>query len=185
LACGQSVSCRAIKSGTITKYLLSVAKFVMRGSPRDPRKRNQLGKGLAPEIQDIIDEVKRWEDVPDRREPFTIEMRRFLVQLLESQPLVYGPDSDLAALCDFCGMGLYDGFRLSEWAQPNSHSELDNPQLNRRGDAMAFCLRDVQFLTPGKVRIPIADVTEMDTKDPTVGRDFLTYYTQKNGEDGE
>jgi hypothetical protein len=64
-------------------------------------------------------------------------------------------------------------------------SELDNPQLNRRGNAMAFCLRDVQFLTPGKVRIPIADVTEMDTKDPTVGRDFLTYRTQKNGEDGE
>jgi hypothetical protein len=65
LACGQSVSCRAIKSGTIRKYLLSMAKFVMRGSPRDPRKRNQLGKGLAPEIQDVIDEVKRWEDVPD------------------------------------------------------------------------------------------------------------------------
>jgi hypothetical protein len=65
LACGQSVLCRAIKSGTITKYLLSVAKFVMRGSPRDPQKRNQLGKGLAPKIQDVIDEVKRCEDIPD------------------------------------------------------------------------------------------------------------------------
>jgi hypothetical protein len=184
-ACGQSVSCRAIKSGTITKYLLSVAKFVMRGSPRDPRKRNQLGKGLAPEIQEVIDKVKRWEDVPNQREPFTIKMRHFLVQLLESQPHVYGPNSDLATLCDFCGMGLCDSFRLSEWAQPNSRSELDNPQLNRRGDAMAFCLRDVQFLTPGKVRIPTADVTKMDTKDPAVGRDFITCRTQKNGEDGE
>jgi hypothetical protein len=50
---------------------------------------------------------------------------------------------------------------------------------------MAFCLRAVQFLTPGKARIPMADVTEMDAKDPTVGRDFLTCRTQKNGEDGE
>jgi hypothetical protein len=185
LACGQSVSCRAIKSGTMVKHLLDIAKLVMRASPRDPRKRNQLAKGLAPEIQDILDEVKRWEDIPNRREPFTIEMRQYLVQLLESHPHIHGPDSALAAICDFCGMGIYDGFRLSEWAQPTAHSELNKPQLNRRGDPMAFCLGDVRFLTPDKVRVPTEEVITMNVKDPKVGRDFVTCRTQKNGHDGE
>jgi hypothetical protein len=185
LACGQSVSCQAIKSGTITKCLLSVAKFVMRGITRDPRKWNQLGKGLATETQDVIDKVKRWEDVPDRREPFAVKMRRFLVQLLASQPHLYGPDSDLAAIRDFCGMGLCDGFGLSKWAQPNSHSELDNPQINRRGNVTAFCLRDVEFLTAGEVHVPTVHAITMDVKNPKVGRDFLTCHTQKNGDNSE
>jgi hypothetical protein len=81
-------------------------------------------------------------------------------------------------------MSLYDGPRLSEWAQPNDHAELDNPQLNRRGDPMAFCYDDLRFLTDGKVRIPTADVISMDPEDPTLGRDFIRYRTQKNGDDG-
>jgi hypothetical protein len=38
--------------------------------------------------------------------------------------------------------------------------------------------------SPERIRQAWAGVP-MDTKDPTVGRDFLTCHTQKNGEDGE
>jgi hypothetical protein len=51
LATGHSISCRAIKAATITKYLLAVAHFCARSNPRDPRKLEQTNKGLAPAIQ--------------------------------------------------------------------------------------------------------------------------------------
>lgn len=119
LATGHSVACVCIKAATIEKYLLSVAKFCARSNPRDPRKSVQLGKPLADPIASVLKEMRRWEDIPDKREPFTIEMWQYLYQLLASRPHIYGPDSDLAALVDFAGAGLYNGYRLSEWAQPN------------------------------------------------------------------
>jgi hypothetical protein len=124
--------------------------------------------------------------MPNRHKPFTIQMHLFLVQSLELQPHIHGPNSALAAICDSCSLGICSGFRLIEWAQPNAHSELDKPQLNRHGDAMAFCPRNVRFLTPvKKVRTPTKNVITMDVKDPKVGRDVVTCCTQKNGQDGK
>jgi hypothetical protein len=185
LATGNNVLCRCIKAGTIEKYLLNVAKFCSRANPRDPRKRDQTSKQLAPEIAGIINECKRWEDVPERREPFTIEMLNFFKQLYETQPHIYGPDSALAVMIDWSSAGLYDGFRLSEWAQPNGHSEINNPQINKRGDPAAFCIDDIRFLSDDKIRIPLERILLLDPNDPVVGRDFVKYRTQKNGKDGE
>jgi len=185
LATGNAVACRSIKAATIEKYLRNVAKFCTRDNPRDPRKSEQTQKPLALNIQGVIKEVQRWENVPDRREPFTIEMLRYLQYLYTSQPHIYGPDSFLAVLIDYFSMSLYDGFRLSEWAQPNDHAELDNPNINRRGDPTAFCLDDFRFLSIDKVAIPLDTVLSLDPTSTIVGRDFLTYRTQKNGKDGE
>jgi hypothetical protein len=185
LATGNSVSCRSIKAATIEKYIRSVAKFCARSNPRDPRKLEQTHKTLAPVIQGVINEVQRWENIPDRREPFTIEMLRYLQELYTSQPHIYDSDSSLAAMIDWSSTGLYDGFRLSEWAQPNGHSAINNPHLNKRGEACAFCVDDFRFLSDDKIRIPVDQVFTLDPASPSVGRTFVKYRTQKNGKNGE
>jgi hypothetical protein len=185
LATGHTVSCRAIKATTIDKYLRNVAKFCARANPRDPRKLEQTQKPLARMIQGVIDEVKRWEDIPDRREPLTIEMIYYLQELYESKPYLYSSDSALAVIIDYAGAGLYDGFRLSEWAQPNAHAEIHNPNLNYRGEPSAFCIDDVRFLSEDKISISTERILLLHHTSPIVGRDFVKYRTQKNGHDGE
>jgi hypothetical protein len=185
LATGNSVSCRAIKAATIDKYIRNVAKFCARTNPRDPRKLEQTQKLLAPTIQGVLDEARRWEEIPDRREPFTIEMLRYLIEMRDTQPHIYGPDSLMATMIDYASAGLYDGFRLSEWAQPNGHHEISNPHLNHKGEACAFCLGDIRFLSSDKIRVPIAQVLKLDPSSQIVGRDFIKYRTQKNGKHGE
>ena len=64
--------------------------------------------------------VKRWENISERREPLTIAMRRYLTELLQAQPhIYYGTDSESATMVDWASAGFYDGFRLSELAEPN------------------------------------------------------------------
>jgi hypothetical protein len=181
LATGNSVPCRSIKAATITKYLLSIAKFCARSNPRNPRKLEQTNKALAPEIQGVINEVQRWENIPGPCEPFTLEMLRYLIKLRASQPHIHDHDSPLAAMIDWASAGLYDGFRLSEWAQPNGHYALHNPHLNIRGDACAVCIADFRFLSDDKIRIPVDQVIKLDPASPSVGRIFVKYRTQKKG----
>jgi hypothetical protein len=185
LATGHAISCRAVKAKTIEKYLRNVSAFCARSNPRDPRKAEQTNKALAPAIQGVLDEVKRWENIPERREPFTIEMLRYLIELRDSLPHIHGQDSCLAAMVDWATDGLYDGFRLSEWAQPNGHHALHNPQLNFKGGIQAFCIEDVEFFTYEKVRVPTADIIHLSPSDPLVGRDMWRYRTQKNGQNNE
>ncbi len=47
LATGSTLLCKAIKSATITKYLIDVAKFLSRFSDRDPRREAQTDQRLA------------------------------------------------------------------------------------------------------------------------------------------
>jgi hypothetical protein len=185
LATGNSVSCRALKAATVEKHVRSVARFCSRGNPRDPRKLDQTQKPLAPVIQGVLDEVKRWENIPDRREPFTIEMLNYLKEEYVKNPPKYGPDSYLAVLIDYFSAGLYDGFRLSEWAQPNGHSEIRNPQLNIRGDSMAFCLGDIRFASDDKIAVHLQTILQLDPKSVVVGRSYVKCRTQKNGSNGE
>lgn len=185
LATGHSISCKALKAKSIEKYLRNISAFCARSNPRDPRKSEQTNKALAPAIQGVLDEVKRWENIPKRQEPFTIEMLRYLMEMRDSQPHIYGQDSCLSAMIDWATDGLYDGFRLSEWAQPNGHQALHNPQKNFKGGIQAFCIEDIEFFTHGKIRIPIAEIIHLDPKDPLVGRDMWRYRTQKNGQNGE
>jgi len=185
LATGNSISCRAIKAATMEKYLRSVATFCSRSNARDPRKLEQTNNKLAPVIEGVLNEVKRWENIPNRREPFTIEMLNYLIELLESQRHIHGQDSLLAAMVDWSSAGLYDGGRLSEWAQPNGYHALHNPQLNFKGEPAAFCRDDIEFFSDDKIRIPLEQVLNLDSKSPIVGRDFLCYRTQKNGHNGE
>ena len=85
LATGSNLHCRSLKSGSIRTCLRDVAKFIGRFRDVDPRYRSSADKGLAPAISRVLDEVKRRETVPNRREPFTLEMQLYIAQLLAEQ----------------------------------------------------------------------------------------------------
>lgn len=53
----------------------------------------------VPELTAIYKEIERWEQVPNRRESFTMEMLQFFKQHVESGS--YRPDSLLSVLCDW------------------------------------------------------------------------------------
>jgi hypothetical protein len=109
-----------------------------------------------------------------------------MIQQRESQPHLYGPDSELAALVDWASAGImYDGFRLSEWAQPNGHSALDNLHPNIRGDPCAYCIDDITSLSNDKIEILLEQVLQLPSSSPIVGRDFARYRTQKNNMNGQ
>jgi hypothetical protein len=74
LASGDTLFCRAIKAVTIGNYLRDVAQFLARFLDVNVRKVDATQARLAPVIQSILDEVTRWEKVPNKREPFTPAM---------------------------------------------------------------------------------------------------------------
>jgi len=100
--------------------------------------------------------VKRWESIPDRRNPYTIEIQTELDNQLASDASL-SEDGLTAALSDWFAMGLSDGHRLSEWAQHDSNKGVPtNPARNENGAVQAFCPDDVVFFAAGKKRLSFA-----------------------------
>jgi hypothetical protein len=179
LATGSNLRHKTIKASTINDYLASVAKFLGRFSDRDIRKQ-QDSFNIAPCIKSVLDEIKRWEDMPRRREPFTPEMWKHIHTAM--QPDASG-DSLIAACDDWFACGIFGGLRLSEWAQDDAHQTLDNPTLNYRSDPKAFCIDDFSFRGPGNVRITHEEA--VDAKLEAIERVIITFRMQKNGQNGE
>jgi hypothetical protein len=107
LGTGHSLSCQSLKSGTISSYLLDVANFTRLFDPkdRDPRRRSSMEQSLAPCITKVLAEFKRYETVPNRREPYTPQMQQSFGKLAVDAD----PDSALAALFNWFGVGLLAG----------------------------------------------------------------------------
>jgi hypothetical protein len=138
LATGSNLHCRSLKSGSIRTYLRDVAKFIGRYRDVDPRYRSSADKGLAPAISKVLDEVKRWETVPNRREPFTLEMQVYIAKLAEQNP----DDCCIeAAVANWTLCNMFAGCRGIEWMQTNSNNiTLHTHHKNRFGNAYAFTL---------------------------------------------
>jgi hypothetical protein len=179
LATGSNLVCRSIKSATISGYVHDVARFLYRFSNRDPRKQDPTKQENAPCIDSITKEVKRWEKMPNRREPFTIEMLDFIID--QSKNLA--PNSFLSTFRDWATCGLYAGFRLSKWAEPERNTAINNPLLNMFNDPKAFCLGDLEFQNESKKFMSLAAVLASDNS--VVHRVTLTFRTQKNGDNGQ
>jgi hypothetical protein len=177
LATGNNIFCRSLKAVAISGYLRDVARFLSRFSPLDARYRNTTDKTFAPCIKAVTDEIARGEKIPDRREPFTIEMWKHLSSLSST----YLPDGIFAAITDWAGCGLYGGFRNTEWAQDDSHAAFDNPILNIHGEPKAFGLNDIVWKTTNSIRLSLHFAL---ANEDSVGRVSLTFKAQKNGENG-
>jgi hypothetical protein len=179
LATGSNLRHRTIKASTINDYLASVAKFLGRFSDRDVRKQ-QDSFNIAPCIKSVIDEIKRWEDMPRRRKPFTPEMWKHIHSVMRPNA---SADSLIAACDDWFACGLFGGLRLSEWAQDDAHQALENPTLNYRSDPKAFCLDDLSFRGPGNIRMSHEDALVCKVTD--IERVIITFRMQKNGQNGK
>ena len=151
LASGHSLKCRTLRVATIKKYLFDAAAMISGCGDRNPRYLEPTSKTFAPSIQAIYDEMSRWECVSESiREPYTPAMQTHLDFLCSSPHKHY--DSILHTLRDFFLMGLYGGFRQSEWSQ-DSTSDPSTPDRNHHGTTQAFTIADFTFLGPGDVHL--------------------------------
>ena len=180
LATGSSLHCKSLKAGTIRSYLLDVAKFLGRYRDVDPRYRSTADTKLAPPIGKILAEVQRWESIPNRREPFTLDMHKFIA----SEAAKRQDDCCLdAAIANWTLCNLYAKCRGVEWMQTDSsNSEPQSYHRNRFGNAYAFTIRDVQCKTESNKLLSIQEAIASPNQ---VGCIRLRFEEQKNGENGE
>ena len=180
LGAGCTLWCRQIKVATIKQYINAVASFMaLFGThPRDPRKRNPTDSQLAPEITAVYTELGRWEQVPNRREPFTLDMLRHQQDCARQA----NPLSLLAAIADWSECGLFTGHRLTEWAQPQGHQTLADPHLDIFGNPRAFRLNDLTFARQGRVHMTLSAALASPDDVYSIS---VCWRTQKNGENGE
>ena len=123
---------------------------------------------------------KRWESVPNRREPFTLEMHKHIARAAAQQ----ADDCCLiSALANWTICNLYAGCRGIEWMQTNSQNQDANAyHKNRFGNAYAFTLQDVQCASASNQIMTIQEALSNPTK---VGSIRIRFEEQKNGENGE
>ena len=179
LASGSSIQCKSIKADTIRDYLLDVARFLGRANPRDPRKIDQFSRSLAEPINKVLQAVQKYEQVPNRQEPYTKEMWRHQ----QNRAAFDSPDTLHPALRDWFGLGLHLGFRQSEWAQEGCNYLHGNFERDIFGDARSFCLNDIEFFTGYMQPVPYTEALNLPPN--TITRARIRFRTQKNGQHGE
>jgi hypothetical protein len=183
LSCGNSIHCRSIKAATIEQYLLAAASFLSLFTGVDYRKDNQSDKQMGHILGPVLRDLKKFELVPNRREPYDPAMHLLSRRIPKEVP----PDGLTAALVNGFERGYCAGHRLSEWAQPGGRTDPLKPQLNHLV-AMPIRTRaqvpaDLRILTRTKrrasglaiLRYPLLDCERM----------FGIHRTQKNGQHGE
>jgi hypothetical protein len=151
LATGNTLFCRQIKSASIKNYIRDIASFVALLRQRDIRRTVATDSKFSPLITSIFDELKRWEDIPNRREPFTLEMLDATINFARESNA--HPDSLLAALTDWFECSLFAGLRLTESSQPGNNSDCQYPVQNIRMDTRGFCMNDVRFAAANHTRL--------------------------------
>jgi len=140
---GNTLLATSIKSDTVKRYLQAAAYLSTLANQTDPRL-DIYGKNAAP-VQKVLQEQKRWEEMPKRREPVTVEMINHMWESCKNLPM----DSLEYALFDWNVLGRYYGFRLSEWAQ-NKENCKNFPLQAVDGTPLAFIFQDFTFATKGR-----------------------------------
>jgi len=172
LASGNTLLCRSIKSSTLTTYLDAVAHLYLSHNFANPT-RDFTGR-TALKIKEVISEQKRWEQMSNRKEPLTWDM----VHHHSSFHSLVPPDSLNHAISDWLIVGMYTGFRLSEWAQSCSTlRSLRDVARNRCGLPTACLLADVQFRSASNLLLPTYDTSAMYVQ--------IRWRVQKNNDNGQ
>ena len=179
LGTGNTILGKTIKAATVAHYVYNAATFVQifDEANRDPRKTDGTTT-TAPCLKKVLAELERWEDLPDRKEPYTVAMHKLLVE----RSTTSSRDGITGGLRSWFGAMLQAGGRLGEWANPRGHSRLLSADRNIRGDVRAFTLHDVVFMGQGKRRM-----THLQALSHPTSARFVEYTlrTQKNGDHGE
>ena len=181
LAQGNTVKGKPIKSNTINCYLRDVASLIADHCGRDPRYTNPATKELAPSIKAVLDECKRYEGMPQRADPYTLEMHDCLMAY--NHNIDANHDGLLRALEDSFNIGSYLGCRLREYAQDNEHKYFSTGgEVAPNGTKRAFTLHDIQLYdTAGR---PVSIATFLRSPN-SVASAIITFSWQKNNDHGE
>ena len=97
---GQNLRCRELKCNTIRLYLKAVETLTATAKHMSPLI-DHMGR-IAPLIQDVLKEAKRWEKIPKRREPLTKPM---LISLQRAGRASHHKDSIDSAVADWATLG--------------------------------------------------------------------------------
>jgi hypothetical protein len=184
LATGHAISKFAIREGSIRKYIQSAAALISVFDPeeRDARRPFRNSQPFAPCLAKVLAEVRRWESVADKQEPFTPAMLVQADKVAESCGFL---ELD-AVLADFFALGLLIGPRRAEWAQPDGNVDTTKPHLHGPPDKRvpaAFLLGDFQFLGTHGQPLPVAEAVSSDLSEISAVK--ITWRYQKNNENGE
>jgi len=158
------------------KYLSAVASSFQLARRPDPSL-TYTGE-RDPRIRAVLHEQTRWESMPCRREPVTWD----LISSIASKKTTSDLDSLEAVMVDWCTVGMYAGFRLSEWAQEStSFHRSHGVSRNVDGSARAFLLSDFSFRDAEHRLIPWSSGDDHSS----VSFATIRWRFQKNGVNGE
>ena len=140
LSNGATIKDIPIKLTTIKAYLAALAKVSAKALLISPTV-TEFGN-LSPQVDKILKEHKRWESMPNRRDPITKSM----ILHWGGKSSTLHPDSFLSSFYDWMVIGAYAGFRKSEWLQDASEFR-KNKNFNRNIDSTvkAFIRQDFEF----------------------------------------
>ena len=140
LATGHAISCRSIKSSSVTKYIGDIANFLRQFAKDTTRDVRKVGNNLAHQISSITTEMKRFEDITNRQEPWSLYLQTQLWNHCEKEPL----DSFARNVKNFYGEGCYSRNRCIEVFQKGTNHK-GAVQMNIKGDPYAFYIGDIVF----------------------------------------
>ena len=179
---GETLLSKVIKAGTIRGYLKEAAALCEPRGIMNPL--IGIDGKKSPWIEDMIAEHKRWEQMPNRQEPVTLEMLKYINKLAKKEP----KDSLLASMRDWLCLGNYAGFRLQEWAQEKKNTKNGGFAVWEKseggdGSAKAFLCEDFTFFGKRSKVITSSAKKVIHAKDTETMK--LRYRYQKNGDNGQ
>ena len=179
IASGQNILCMSIKSGTVLRYLAAAAELSIPFNLINPCL-DIFGK-RSKHINNIITELKRWECIPNRREPVTKQMIEYIINKGKSLQKS-DPDNIYISISDWLILGMQSGFRRKEWAQDRSYM-MKNKDIQRNvdGSSAAFILEDFEYRGANNKRINQKSNSAVN-KSKTVN---LKWRFQKNNDNGQ
>ena len=130
--------------------------------------RNKASPRLAETdyIHLLLEAVRKYEKVPNRREMITDSMFANMIDLYKQYQLT-APDSLVVALFEWVSLGRYTGFRSIEWCHDNEHtySKISDP-LWDGPEAEALIMADIIFLTAAGKRVHITTRKPLPPTEP-------------------
>ena len=96
----------------------------------------------------ILDAVRKYQKVPDRREMIHDSMYEHLLERYAEASRIH-PDAQPAALMEWLFLGRWVGPRKSEWCGESATSwrTIDDPEWGDRPNALPFIFEDFRFLS--------------------------------------
>jgi hypothetical protein len=194
LALGYTIRHSTITANTIHLYLNAACDYIQQQRllfhPRnsttfllDPRHDFNIpftGKvQVNPHHKAVVDELKRWQALTNKRDPLTINM----IDDLHRRAAPFPPHSKLQATKDWWIMGIYYGFRCSEYLQRSTVHNVAQAWLNvTDGLPRAFIPADITFYQTGRVALTHAQAQAHPSSVEFVS---FRWREQKNGMNGQ